>query len=312
MLDVIFGKNDYLIQQKIDKILKDQLQNYGEAEVLRFDMLDREFTMDAVFEAAFTVSLFGDKKRIILTIREKEAKKASEEQLLELMGASSFEISVVLVFDKKPLAKTKLKKQIDKTANVHTISELTENETVNYVNQEVKRRGLSMNERAVNLFASRVGIDLLRMQQEFDKLEVLGRAITEVDVELLVARSLDDNIFALSDALVKKKMNETFTVYHDLLALKMDPLALIGMVAASLRRTFQVSALVEAHYQANDIARKLDISEKQAHFLVRYQAGNATTILSLLNRLGQIDQDVKLGKIDRFVAFELFMIEVMR
>ena len=61
-----------------------------------------------------------------------------------------------------------------------------------------------------------------------------------------------------------------------------------------------------------EIASRLGMSSYIVNITQRDLKASTSFILELLNKLASIDQDIKLGKVDRFVAFELFMIDVIR
>lgn len=309
MIDVIVSKDTFLINGKINQLIKVEKETFSTEEVVTFDMIERGFSFNNVLEAIQTVSLFDTRKIVVLTTREKEMKNEVEESLLEIAKKIPDTVLFIVVLEKKLLAKSSLKKFFDKNARNHSISS-TDDTIRTYVRQELKRRNISMSQAVMNAFLERTDTDLIKITSELDKFEVLDREISQNDVEKLVARNIDDNIFSLSDAIVKKNIDLVFSLYQDFLDIKIDPLALIGLIASSLRRMYQVNALLEANYSSTMIAEHLNMSEKQAYYLIRNQQENPNKILMLLNELGELDQRVKLGLVDRFIAFELFLINV--
>ncbi len=94
--------------------------------------------------------------------------------------------------------------------------------------------------------------------------------------------------------------------------MKMDPLALLGMVAYGLRNLFQVGLLAESGLSDAAIASKLGMSSYVVSITKKDMSAKSSYVLNLLNQLATLDQDVKMGKVDRFIAFELFMLDVIR
>ncbi|MEG0328056.1 MAG: DNA polymerase III subunit delta [Erysipelothrix sp.] len=309
MIDVLIGKNKVLIDKEIKDIEKAVAATYGDLDRMEFNMADRDFKYDLLNEAMHTISLFGNYQFIILRYSDKDSSKLDEASLIETLTHFN-DFQFVLVLEKKLLASSKLKKMLDKNAKTKVVVDPREADISHYIRQQAKER-FEISEAAARSLASRVKMDLVRLQQELLKLENVGEPIEVKHIEMLVSSELDDNVFRLSDALLKKDGKTAIEVYQELLAQRLDPIALMGLVASSLRRLYQVGALSESGYGNERIASTLDMSDKQVGFILRNQYRNSWEVLSLLNELGTIDQGVKLGKIDRFIAFELFLMKVV-
>ncbi|WP_166083039.1 DNA polymerase III subunit delta [Erysipelothrix anatis] len=312
MLDVIYGTDRFQIQEHIKRIENEHRGQHGDFDLVKIDMASKEFHIDQLEEAVMTFSLFGGNKLVVFSHRDKEQKKAPEAELIQLLERSSLEVRIVIIFDKKPLAKTKIKKFLDKHAQNHVLDTVDVGLINQRIRDAIKAQNIQIQEAAIQLLVQRIENDLVQLESELNKLSVLGRPITKEDVNVLVSRPFESEIFKLSNAILDRNVTEAFALYQDFLELKMDPLSLIGLIAFSLRRIYQVSALYEAHLMANTISEILEISSKQAAFLIRNQIRDSRSVLMLLNMLAEIDQNVKLGKIDQYIAFELFLLQIKK
>lgn len=311
MVDVIFGTDRFQVQKEIDRIQDKAKKDFGNFERLSFASSDPDFNLQDVYESVMTMSLFGERKFIVFLIEsEKDAGKLDENILLELIQLDQFDINLVIWMAKKPLAKTKLKKLIDKHARVSDLKKVDLQGVSNVVNQQLREMGLRMDPNALSLFLKRINGDLLRANTELEKLSVLDGVISLEHIDTLVNESFDDAQFALSNALMDKNLKEAFAVYHRLLESKMDPLALLGMIASSLRGVYQVMILTSEGYNHQTIADLSGMSIGQVKYVVRSQRRNPQDVLRLLNNLADIDQKAKLGLIDRHLSFELFMLKL--
>ena len=167
-----------------------------------------------------------------------------------------------------------------------------------------------MTPNAQKVFLDRIGEDYSRMENELEKLALLETLIDEDLVEKMITQDISRDIFALGNALLDKNASEAFRIYHSLLTQRNDPLNLAPLVAASLRTIYQVETLVRRGYSQDMIIDTLKISKGQYWVVSNRQVGKVNNVLSILNTLSDLDQNSKLGNIDRFVAFELFMIEM--
>lgn len=310
MLDVIVGKEPSLVKAKVDNIVKEYENQYGAFDVSFFDTRDKGFTFDQLLERVMTVSMFGDKKAIVLSTHD-DMVKDFEASLGELMAQVMFDVSLIITFEKKPLVKSVIGKAIAKHARVHQIKDPDIGQLSLLMKNEVERLNIDISQPAMVELLARIGHDVARLYEELNKLSLVGERIEREHVCVLVSKNIDEDIFAISNALLEKNIGKAFEVYQNLLAQKVDPLALLGLVGSSLRKIYQVSALYEVGMSNKGIAERLSLSEKQVYFLVKNQMRPSFGLLTLLDQLARIDQDVKQGKIDRFVAFELFMIQAM-
>lgn len=309
MVDVIFGTDRFQVLKEIQRIEKSIQKDYGDFEKLTFASSDANFNLQDVYESVMTLSLFGERKLIVFLIEsEKDADKLDETMLHELVQMDQFDINLVMWLAKKPLAKTKLKKLIDKHTKVHDLKKVDLQSVANNVNEILAAKDMIMESNALSLFLQRINGDLLRAHTEIEKLSVLDGFITLEHVDSLVNESFDDAQFALSNALMDRNLKAAFDVYHRLLEAKMDPLALLGMIASSLRGVYQVMVLTADGYQAQSIADISGMSTGQVRYVMRSQRRNPRDVLKLLNQLADIDQKAKLGLIDRHLSFELFIL----
>lgn len=311
MVNVIFSTDRFLVSTEIEKIEQQVKQDYGVYEKLSFSASDSNFKLDDVYESVMTLSLFNERKFVVLLIEsEKELKQIDEAKLLEMIQMDQFEVNLVVWFGKKPLSTTTLRKTITKYAKVSDLKKLDDNTFNTLIKNKVLQSEIQFQEDAYRLFLKRINGDLLRAESELQKLSTLDGYITVNHVENLVNESFDDAQFALTNALMDRNLQEGFAVYHRLLDNKMDPLALLGMVASSLRGVYQVMVLSGDGIQAQSIADISGMSIGQVRYVMRSQRRNPFAVLKLLNDLADIDQKAKLGLIDRHLSFELFMLKL--
>lgn len=309
MIDVIIGKKRFLINQKTHEILDGYRETFGEFEIQEFDSESSSFNIYEFIEACSTVSLFSDKSAVIL--KADKIKKDDELKITEILDKVPYELLLILQFTKKPLAKTPLGKALKKL-KIHTIKKQTSKELSSLLKKEIKKRKIDINHSAFQELHFRLKSNPEQIDQELDKLEVLDEPITVPLISQLIHLPLDDNVFNLSNAVLDKKSKVAFKIYNDLLENKMEPLSLMGLLASGLRRIFQISVLADQGYSAQKISRDLNLSEKQVFFLIRNQLRPYHQVLKLLNDLANIDQKIKLGQVDPYVAFEMWMIDASK
>ena len=84
-----------------------------------------------------------------------------------------------------------------------------------WANQMVQQHGLTINQRALLMLVDHIGNDLIRIQNEIEKLAVnLGarKNITEDDIENYIGVSKEFNVFEMQDAIAKKNFSKAIRI----------------------------------------------------------------------------------------------------
>ncbi|AMC93547.1 hypothetical protein AOC36_05985 [Erysipelothrix larvae] len=314
MAHVLYGTDRYLILEKANQLFETYSKKHTEVEKWIFQTNDQGFDQNQVQEAIETISLFGLPKWIFLFIEnEKDLNKVDESALEEWFSHTSNTLELVLALPKKPLAKSPLRKTLTHYAKEITITVGGKDaiSVKDRVNAALKAQTLHIDPDAKQLLIDRIGSNSARVQSEIDKLVLLNRRITLDDVTQLISYDLENDIFALSNALLQKDHSEVFRIYQQLLKQKNDPLSLAPLIAASLRGIYQVSTLQSLNYQADEIRNLLNMSEGQYWNITRKRYRSNQSILDILNQLSTFDQESKKGLKDRFVGFEMLLLSIM-
>ena len=146
------------------------------------------------------------------------------------------------------------------------------------------------------------------IQNELSKLELYGDTITTEVVSSIVTRPLEDDVFQLVNAVVEKRIKEAFHIWEDLSTLNKDAVFLIALLAGQFRFLYQVRELLDEGKQQKEITscfRCTPISIVQRSYkTVMHLSTNA--LLNILEMLATLDQQIKSGKLDKNLGFEMF------
>ncbi|CAM3666801.1 DNA polymerase III subunit delta [Erysipelothrix urinaevulpis] len=304
MIDIVITTSSFLMNGKIKEITEERRDKFKELEIKEFDLNKNGDQFDDVLEAVSTVSFFNEHRIVI--VKMDAVNKEDEERILPLLNLTIYDLSLIFCFKKKPLASSKVGKAL-KTLNVHVLKAQTDNEVLNQIRFAVKHRGLNIEKDALLTLQNNLKSQPERLEQELNKLELYDGNINKALIEELVPASLDDNVFALSDAVLKKDLKTAFEIYHALITNGVEPIQLMGLLGGSFRRLYQITSLKQIGYSNDGIAKALGISDKQVYFLLKNRKRPWRDILKLLNDLAIMDQKIKLGLQDRFLSFELWL-----
>lgn len=184
------------------------------------------------------------------------------------------------------------------------------NEYQAYMERYFSSRGCSIANDAANELINRVGSDYGRFMQEIDKLASYanGEQISLANVEKLVTGKDEDDVFALSNALIRGDIKKSITIYRQLKLTSIDEVPLIGMLASQFRFMDMVSFLDNRGLDSNAIARELKASPYRVEITLRnlYRAKKGD-VARVIEMLYQADKDILSGRCSGPYAFERFL-----
>lgn len=83
--------------------------------------------------------------------------------------------------------------------------------------------------------------------------------ITLDDVKMLVARSLEQNIFELINKIVNRKRTESLQIFYDLLKQNEEPIKIMALISNQFRLILQTKCFAEQGYGQKQIASNLKV-----------------------------------------------------
>ena len=310
---VLYGTESYLLKESLAKIL---LQHGIHDEMNKVVYDARKTDAYTVMEDAQTYPFFSECKAIIvqnanflspsddtnwdLHVLEEYLKQPLESTILIFIG--SFE---------KLDARKKIVKKLQSVCKVLQFRKLDEQGKRRFVDEQLKKRGISIERNARELLLSRMPFDILMIQNELSKLELYGDTITTEVVSSIVTRPLEDDVFQLVNAVVEKRIKEAFHIWKDLSTLNKDAVFLIALLAGQFRFLYQVRELLDEGKQQKEITAVLGAHPyrvQRSMQTVMYLSTNA--LLNILERLATLDQQIKSGKLDKNLGFEMFLLHL--
>ena len=174
-------------------------------------------------------------------------------------------------------------------------------------------RQVQISRDGLNLFINKVGQDLSLAINEAEKLATFSTNITADDVKMLVSTPLENNVFALTNALVEKDYKKALKTFKDLKIQSHEPIALIAIIASQMRFMYQVLYLSLQKLSEKQIAEELSANPYRVSLTLKnVRKVDEQTLLGVNKQLAQLDLDIKSGIIDRFQGFELFVVNQLK
>lgn len=304
MIYVVYGKEEYLVDQKVKELAPTSI-NYD----LEFDSLK-----DVLFDASM-MTLLGDKKYIVvnnpyfLSIA-KEGDPVIDTSMLEDY-LNNINPNTVLIF----------KYYKDKLMESKKITKLLKNKGVFYEfnktnNLDIikdKLDGFKIDKESINILLDRVGDNIGILINEIEKLKTYkydSKEITKEDA-LTINKYEEIDFFKFIDHIINKEKNLALNEYFSLLNQKEEPIKILIVIASKIRLMYQVKVLSEKGYTVNDIANQLETKTYPVQLAgVAAKKYSKEKLLNTLINIGELDENIKTGKVVPASALELFIINL--
>lgn len=312
MIYLLYGSEKYLIDKEIKNMISQN--NIDTINVNSYDLNIN--TLNTIIEDCQTISLFSEKKAIIVyNSYIFTAKKNSVEQdttVLEnyLNNINPDTILILVLYEAKLDERKKILKSLKK---IGIVKSFDSNTNINILVKDMFS-GYQINNNTVNLLIDRVGKDLAILEQEISKIKTYkdnDLNITDSDIIMLTHKSFDIDIFALIEAIISKNKKMALNIYNEMLKYNEEPIKIIVMLANQFRIIYQAKEMYKKGYTESDIASNLGIHPYRIKLaLNKAREYSSENLLNYLKKLSDLDIGIKTGNINKEIGLELFIINL--
>ena len=309
MNNLYFIETEYsdILNKKIDDILKQN--NLTKDNLITYDMEENSIT-DAIIDLN-TYSLFGEKKVVLcknscfLTANKCEIEHNID--YLEKYLSNPNKDNILIL----SCAKSDSKKNIVKLVkNTCTIVD-TEINIYDYVKE--KCHGYKIDNDTINYLLDNTLQDINSISCELEKLLLLkidDSIITKEDIDFVVIKRLDKNIFELIDAIISKNKKKSLEIYQNMINYGEDVFKIFVSFSNQIRLIYQVKVL--KNLNNDQIAELLNLKNSKQVMAIRYKIDKYTEseLLDYLYKLGVMDEQLKTGKSIDTIVFPIFIASI--
>lgn len=307
---LIYG-NDYgLIKREIDKLTK------GVSDVAKYDL--SACKIDDLLDDASCMSMFEDKKVLIgenalfLTATPSNVNHNLDYLSNYLEDLNHDNIVILTVITDKLDERKNIVKLIKKSAKVISKSSIDDKDLPIFVVNEFKSSGYNIDIKTANYFVNYVGKNVDVIISEIEKMIIYkddDKRITIKDVNDVCCRVFNDNIFDLTDGIMKRDFKRAYECYKDLSFLGEEPIKIIALLANQFLLTYQVKLLSEDGKSSKEITEVLNVHPYRVKLAL--QTDYLTYELrNILIKLHELDYDIKSGKLDKVTGLEDFILHL--
>jgi DNA polymerase-3 subunit delta len=317
---LVLGTEKFLQNQVRDEILKKiKIDNADDLNFLSFDM---EMTsLEEVVAEAETLPFFGDQRLVFvenpyfLTAEKVNNGIEQNTDLFVQYLNNPLESTILVVFApyEKLDERKKVTKQLKKAAVLIDVKQLSENEVRQYLIHTLENSPVEMDKRAIDLFLRLTDLDLSKMMGEIQKLLLFGKTtgkITVHDVESLVPKTLEHNIFDMTEYVLSGKTEPALRLYEDLILQGEETIKINAILLAQLRLLLQTKFLMKIGYQQANIADTLKVHPYRVKLAMQQvKKFREELLIYLFDQLVENDYQIKSGQMDKELLFQLFVLK---
>lgn len=320
----LFSGTEVYRQEKALQYLLDKNEiEKGRTSV--FDASDvKTFSTDAVLYECDSFSLFDEGKKAVVikepfflnpAAKGKESDKSREyrmsrfEQYLRSPNPNTLLIFYCHCFDADK--RKKEYKMLEKyKAVIQNFIPLKPWEFEDYLDKEIRNRGLKLDRNARKELLLRVNSNSLLLNNALEKILLYGKTELDVnDIEHLIPQDPEVNIFKMSNAFIYGDIASIIRSKEEMKNAGYDEIGMIVLLSARLRTLYNCLKLYETGLNEKMIAARLRSKEYPVRKNLESCYGiTSHTLLSYLNELADIEQNAKKGKLDVRLAFEQFLL----
>lgn len=308
MIYVFLGSEVNLLKRKIDDLIKESSIN----NIINYDY-DEYNIIDILNEVNY-VDLFNDKKLIIVSnFSFKKMKEKDEKEFIKYIDNMNDNVIVFKCIDNSLDERKTITKKLREKCKVEEIKKMDYKQLHEYITNMFTKNNKKITYNQVKEILNRCEYNDDFAINEAEKLLLykLGEEIiTDEDIEKVVSKNSEKEIFTLSDAVMKKNIKQIYESYNILIKSNIDPVVIIDSLERQFRTLYQVKVLSKTMSE-KDIVRKLKINA----YVVKKAYENINNykeeeIINNLYELSNLDIDIKINGLDRFKVLENFFLKI--
>lgn len=307
---------------------KDILQKIAyDPSDLNYSYFDMKETSYAVVELDLvSLPFFADEKIVILdhlldltTAKKRVLTDEDLKQFESYLEMPSESTKLVIFAEGKLDSKRRLVKLLKREAQIVEAATPTDQDLKRYFASQAQELGLKFVGDALDQLLLKSGYDFGELQKNLALLQAYKEdgQITLEDVEEAVPKTLQDNIFDLTQMILKRQIDQASNLVKDLRLQGEDEIKLIAIMLGQFRLFTQVKILSEEGQTESQIVTSLsDLSGRKINpYQVKFALRDSRRLsLPFLKKamitLIETDYAIKSGKYDKDYLFDLALLKV--
>ena len=290
-----------------------------------FDM--KEASYDEVELDLVSLPFFADEKIVILdhlldvtTAKKRNLTDEDLKQFENYLENPSESTRLVIFAEGKLDSKRRLVKLLKRDAQIIEATTPKEQEVKRYFASQAQELGLQFEGDSLDQLLLKSGYDFGELQKNIALLQAYKEdgQITLEDIEEVVPKSLQDNIFDMTQLLLRGQIQSVRELVHDLRLQGEDEIKLIAVMLGQFRTYLQVKLLSAQGKSEQQIVSSLSdylgrkVNQFQVRFALRDSRPLSVAFLKMtIKILVETDYQIKTGTLDKDYLFDLALLKIL-
>ncbi|MEN1969342.1 DNA polymerase III subunit delta [Lentibacillus sp. N15] len=319
---LLYGSDTYFIQNLKKHITQAVLPDGDVENLVMYDL--EETPIQEVIMDAETYPFFGDRKLIIASnpvfLKAKADKLSFEHNVSALQqyleAPADYSVIVFVAPYEKIDERKKISKLLKKHGAVADCSPIKEQDISKWITDQADQVKITIMPDAYEVLEGEISTNLYLLKNELEKLALyVGEdgTVTREIAERLVSHTSNSSSLRLVDAVMERDIQKAISIYHDLEKMKEEPIALIALLAFQFRTIYRVKLLKEKGYSSFQMQKQLGVHPYVVKIATNRQSSFSKQALqAIMDKLTQTDAIMKQGKMEKQLAFELLLYDLIQ
>lgn len=320
-LYLLYGEEKYLISHYTNKLIDVALDGtINDFNFKKFKASD--ISVDSLEEFIEVLPFLSSKKCVVVSDLEIEKFNVIEIKKLKEIVSKIPETTVLIIsqsnIDASIYKSSKWNsfiKLVEKHGNAVNLKKLSRLSLEKQIINWVKKLNLNISQNSVEKLIEYCGDDLLNLRSELEKLSAFADngEITEDDIELLVSKKAEANVFDLTKAVSQNNYDRALKILHVLLEKKEEPVAILSLLANNYIDMYRVKVAKNSGVPTNKIAELFDYKRKEFRLTLASKACDNYSLKDLrkyISFLKGIDLKLKSSKDDNKILLEELLVKL--
>ena len=250
----------YLAEQCIQQLRSEYISK--ELEEFNLDILRGwETSYQEICQRCLSLPVMSPRRMVLV----KDAEKVEDGYvrfLEEYLKNSS--PTTILIFIYNSTSIKAVFKLLKKYGSIHYFSTLPENRLKEWVENHARQQGYRVNADAISYLLDQTGSDLIKLDSELKKIELMKGEKGEISLEelqSLIGRSQRLSAFDLANAVGRKRMDESLKMLHRLIEDGEEPLKILGALQYRFRQLIRLKHLLARKLGETEIIKQMNLSK---------------------------------------------------
>ena len=267
---ILCGPDEELIKDATEELIKPFKEaEFAELNFLKIDGLTASF--DNIMNACETMPLMSQRKAVVVYranfLRDKSDSTQSKlfndiKEYLKNMPSYTVLIMYYVFGDKRETPKKNKKlMSLDKLTEIVHVDKLRRDGFIRKVQEIFKERSLEIGRNELAYFCDKVPSNFEIIKNEVDKLSAYtsGRQIRREDIDKLLPRKSEEDIFDLVDLISQGKIEKSMDIMDDMLFKADQHMLIITAIENQFKKLYKVKLLLNQGKRVDDLVSILRV-----------------------------------------------------